>query len=114
MEVGRGLRSRVEGAFLPVGVGSEPGSDLERPSGRYARLFAGMRTEPASRDPRRGRAVPGKVCWRLAAPQPISKRIPWTYKSLAALWEKVSSHIPALINPTPVKSCVWVGHFANK
>ena len=88
MEVGRGLRSRVEGAFLPVGVGSEPGSDLERPSGRYARLFAGMRTEPASRDPRRGRAVPGKVCWRLAAPQPISKRIPWTYKSLAALWEK--------------------------
>lgn len=66
----------TSGAFLPLGVGSDPGSDLERPSGRCARLAAGMRAEPASRASRWGRAVPGNVRLLLSAPQPVSERIP--------------------------------------
>lgn len=66
-----------------MGVGSEPDLVLERPSGRCALLAAGMRTEPASWEPWRGRAVLGNVRQRLAAPQPISERIPWTYKIMS-------------------------------
>lgn len=68
-------RFPTRGAFLPVGVGSDRGSDLERPSGRCAPLAAGMRAEPASRVSRWGRAVPGNVRRRVAAPQPVSERI---------------------------------------
>lgn len=64
-------------------------------------------------EPRLGQVVQENIYRRLKAPQPISKRISWL-KSLAVLWEKVSSHIPTLIKPSPIKSCVLIGYFANR